>query len=957
MFVDKDDSVEDAGIQFAQSLNRISFANSGDTNFFNFKVALEGFRAAQQQNPLTGQGLDQLMRNVESASVILDQSFQKLVNQMGQGANLATEIKQEFSEAAIEIIKLGGTEKDALDTQLDTLESMGRNVLITSERMTEFFATTRATGQPLKTLQAGFKDIGTSIYQIDDQMIKVIDTANRLGVSSKVVSKSVVENLAQLNRLGFENGIEGLAEMAAKSSALRVNMADVFKFADKVLSPEAAIDTAAALQRLGVTSSSLVDPLRLMDLAQNNVPELNEELGKMLKTYSYFDKQTQSFRIMPSARKDLKALEEAMGIPLAELEKLSLGAADLDKKMSEISFAGYGLDDETKQLVANLSELGEGGEYKITTKDASGQLIEQSVTQLLEAYKENPDQLKTALMEAQGDKEGSAEERMLSIAESQLDMLTAINKSNEAAMKSPAYSIASGVGQEMLKMNKILAKDTNDIIINALGPGSEFDKNMDESATSLKEAAAAMKDGDYSKMGSAIATAMKDVVLAGGSAMTTVATEIKGKIPTDFAPLNDMMELIKTQFPGVEMPKMEDIQNQIQNRVNNLFSSQQISNQSNQNISQNLVQQNENLGTSITSLSTEISNLSSASNNLLESSNNLLDATGGLVEDTAQIVETSNTLNTNTEALTSTIQNFYDTSESLISYVTNMNENTTINKVESSEDVKNVTQYIDRLRNETGPLAVMGTNPPQFSPNTLTTINRSNEVNEFTTKQGDLINNLSDLNTEINNTKTSVLNQKGGTSNSLFNFSNDLGESYSYSDFFKISNQKNETKNKFDYSTRMLTQRNKNESDILSQNFTYNNPQVLKGENRIFKEKPDFSVPEMAIYQPKKEKDLLTRVLEDKKETNLFSNNNTRMDSVATINGGEPLKVVTVIKFEGADKLSEIALSTFENNFKKTTFAQQLATSVGGVNFNINNSSPLTPSGQPAGMATGVKAS
>ena len=893
----QDDAVEDAGIQFAQALTKVSFAQSGETNFFNFKVAREGLNALQQQNPLTG-GMDQLMRNVESASVILDQAFQKMVNQMGMGANLATEIKQEFSEAAIDIIRLGGTENDALNMQLNTLDSMGRNVLLTSERMTEFYSMARATGQELPALQKGFKDIGTSIYQIDNEMIKVIDTANRLGVSSKVVSKAVVENLQQLNRLGFENGIEGLAEMAAKSSALRTNMADVFKFADKVLSPESAIETAAALQRLGVTSSSLVDPLRLMDLAQNNVPELNEELGKMLKTYTYFDEKSQSFRIMPSARKDLKALEDAMDIPLDQLEKFALGAADVDKKMSEISFAGFGFDDETKQLVANLSELGEGGEYKITTKDASGQLVEQSVTELLEAYKDNPAQLKEALMEAQGEEGKTAEERMLSIAEQQLDMLTSINKANEAAMKAPSYSLASGIGQEFLKMNETGAKTISKTIVDALGPGSDFNKDMDKSAVSIREAAEAIAAGDYTTVMTKIQDTFINIGTGFGAAITDVMSDIKGGLEG----LDQFQQMMGTIM---KLPTVSGAVNQVQNsNVQNLFS--QNLNTSNNASIQNLNQPTADLGTGIQNLNNDINNLTTATTNLLVSSESLKTATEGLSNETVAMITNSTVMNDYAQSLTTAAQNFYETSETLVSYVTNMSQNT----------INTNTFTQGPIVTETSDIINLGDVVTSFDETLLKTNQVFQEmgINNYGTTKGEK--------TSIFNTESSLL-EKIISDNEKNNF---------------LQNKE----------TQLVT----NKSEFLTQA----EKSIEKLSSKEFME--TLSEPLVAEYQPKKEKDLLDRVMEtNKSELFSSSNFNTNVNSVATLNGGEPLKVMATIKFEGADKLSDSSLSAFENELRKTSFAQKIGTAIAGVNFNLNSSSPLRGVGVSTNTNTGVQVS
>ena len=95
----------------------------------------------------------------------------------------------------------------------------------------------------------------------------------------------------------------------------------------------------------------------------------------------------------------------------------------------------------------------------------------------------------------------------------------------------------------------------------------------------------------------------------------------------------------------------------------------------------------------------------------------------------------------------------------------------------------------------------------------------------------------------------------------------------------------------------------------------------------------------------------------NKSELFSSSNFNTNVNSVATLNGGEPLKVMATIKFEGADKLSDSSLSAFENELRKTSFAQKIGTAIAGVNFNLNSSSPLRGVGVSTNTNTGVQVS
>ena len=63
------------------------------------------------------------------------------------------------------------------------------------------------------------------------------------------------------------SSVEGLAKMAATTAALRVDMGTIMGVVDKAFDPEGAIKMASAFQRLGVTQSELLDPLKLMNMS------------------------------------------------------------------------------------------------------------------------------------------------------------------------------------------------------------------------------------------------------------------------------------------------------------------------------------------------------------------------------------------------------------------------------------------------------------------------------------------------------------------------------------------------------------------------------------------------------------------------------------------------------------------------------------------------------------------
>jgi transcriptional regulator NrdR family protein len=317
-----------------------------------------------------------------------DISTSKVIKSLGVGAEYSAIIKQELGRASTEIYRMGGTQEEIIALQTEYAKTLQRTSVLTTENAEKMFAVSKVTGIASGELEKSFRNAGMETTHINDEMTTVVQTSRNLGVNAQVVSAMVVGNLDKMNRYGFGTGVEGMAKMASKAAAMRVDMSQTLAVADKLFSPESAIDVAASLQRLGATSGALLDPLKLMDLAQNNVPELQNQLSELSKTFTKFDKETGKFQIMPQARQQLKEVADALGIDRAEFEKMAIESAKIEKKMGEIDFGGlqFKATDDQKMMLANMAEFNKSkGSYEITVKDANGEFIQKSLQSLTDA--------------------------------------------------------------------------------------------------------------------------------------------------------------------------------------------------------------------------------------------------------------------------------------------------------------------------------------------------------------------------------------------------------------------------------------------------------------------------------------------------------------------------------------------------------------------------------------------
>ena len=289
----------------------------------------------------------------------------QVVKTFGTGRDRIVEMKASMADAVVSVTQLGGGLTDVASIAETVGTKLNRNIILTKDSYKDLYATAQVTGVRYEELIPKFKDAGFGVYQISENMKKVVDTAVASGVNAKAVSTMVVEKIDMLDKYNFSNGVEGLAKMVTQSVNLRINVGEIERAMDKAFKPEGAIDMAAALQRLGVQQSALLDPLRLMDMARNDPAEFQNQIVEMTKSFVKFDEKSKSFKIAPGAREQIMEIAAATNISEKELTRMAKSAVEMEDKMNKIHFPGDMFTEEQKTMIANMAEMGPGGEYTL----------------------------------------------------------------------------------------------------------------------------------------------------------------------------------------------------------------------------------------------------------------------------------------------------------------------------------------------------------------------------------------------------------------------------------------------------------------------------------------------------------------------------------------------------------------------------------------------------------------
>jgi hypothetical protein len=392
-------------------------------------MAEENIRGAELFKKLLAESADLLgnIGRIQDGISDINRSF-------GETRTRYLEFSTAVSDSVADFVRLGGEASDVSATIAGIGEASRRNVVATKETLTEIFATAEYLGISAKDITESFAIAGVEMSNIAEATEESVNYIQSIGLNARTIMGDVALRMEYMNRFNFEGGVLGLSKMAAQASMLRFDMNQTAEFADKVLNPDGAIQMAAAFQRLGVASGDLVDPFILMDKSINDPEGLQDSIIDLAKQFTIFDEKTGNFRINPGGVRLLKELQEQTGLSYENMTKTALAAADLDRRLSQISFDVQG-SEEDKMLVANMAKMGEDKRFYVEFQDEQGKKQTEALEDLTDAQFQQIKQ-QAAL------RPGTMEE----IARAQLDTDVLIAKDIAALPMRLGYALAGQTG-------------------------------------------------------------------------------------------------------------------------------------------------------------------------------------------------------------------------------------------------------------------------------------------------------------------------------------------------------------------------------------------------------------------------------------------------------------------------------------------------------------------------------
>lgn len=203
---------------------------------------------------------------------------------------------------------------------------------------------------------AGFDRLGKSMKNAAKATGKLFQEAGEYGINLKDYTKNFVDNIGMAQTYNFQNGVNGLREMARKATEIRQDMGQIARFADKVGSVTGAVETAANLQVLGGSFAALSNPLAMLNESLTNVEGLQERFNKMTAGAAKYNSVTHEIEMDPVTRQLMKRAAESMGVSAENLIDQAYAQARRGEIQRQMDNVGN-LSPEMQKMLPNIGQI------------------------------------------------------------------------------------------------------------------------------------------------------------------------------------------------------------------------------------------------------------------------------------------------------------------------------------------------------------------------------------------------------------------------------------------------------------------------------------------------------------------------------------------------------------------------------------------------------------------------
>jgi hypothetical protein len=331
-------------------------------------IAEAGMNPLKLFSSLAAQSGEAVIGQLKAESELLSEVNSKV----GISGELSDGLRKDMVAASVAASEYGVFLKDIGDLYTGMSEKSGKFAIINRDLIEKSVPVATALSKTMaeyaETINE-FEKVGLGMDKTNKLLEQTAVKSNSLGLSAKKIAGEIQTSIGKLNEYGFQNGYKGLEKMAQKAVEFRMEMSSVTAIADKVFSPEGAIDMAANLQVLGGAMGDFNDPIKLMYDATNNVGGLQDALIGAAQGLATYNQEQGRFEITGVNLRKSKEMAAALGISMGELGKTAIAAAERSSAATALMSNAFDIPDDQKEFLTNMSRM-QDGEMKIVVPES-----------------------------------------------------------------------------------------------------------------------------------------------------------------------------------------------------------------------------------------------------------------------------------------------------------------------------------------------------------------------------------------------------------------------------------------------------------------------------------------------------------------------------------------------------------------------------------------------------------
>jgi len=347
---------------------------------------------------------------IEDTAKLQELTYELTTQAMGQTGIIGDALMESMANATYETAKFGVGLEENLNLIKNINDVMKVNTLLSSEQVINMQLLARNAGltsAEIVPLIEGFATIGVGTDKAIENISTMQKQARDYGINVGQFMKDIGTNIKTLSSYNFADGVEGFSRMVAKAQALRFDVSKTFALSEKLMDPEAAIETAAGFQMLGGAVGDLGDPFKLLQMAQTDAEGLQESIFNMAESAVVFNEKTGEFDIPVTEMYRLREAANLTGMDYQSLTETAIKAAERTKKLDLLSTIPD-VPEDFKDLIANMGDIDADGELVVSVPsfDEMGKKVSTEIKKASELDSSDLDALtKQNEMNALSDKE------------------------------------------------------------------------------------------------------------------------------------------------------------------------------------------------------------------------------------------------------------------------------------------------------------------------------------------------------------------------------------------------------------------------------------------------------------------------------------------------------------------------------------------------------------------------